>query len=313
VLILSLEDDLDELHRRLWATMMHHKVDPSAVEGWLFYGALSRKDGKIKIVDEKGRLADGELAAKIEAAVIENKIDLVALDPFVKTHSVGENNNDAIDAVVQVMTDIAHDHNLAFDAPHHVSKGPADPGNAHKGRGASAMVDAGRLVYTLAPMSAEEAKQFGIPEAEARCYIRQDKAKVNIAPPARKTSWFKLVGVPLGNGNDIYPNGDEVQTVEPWVPPEIWDNLSADIQNAILDTIEVGLPNGCRYSDSSAAKDRAAWKAVTKHAPDKNETQGREIIKAWIKSGVLKSDDYEDPERREKVKGLFVNAEKRPK
>ena len=121
------------------------------------------------------------------------------------------------------------------------------------------------------------------------------------------------MGVPLGNGNDIYPNGDEVQTVEPWVPPEIWDNLSADIQNAILDTIEVGLPNGCRYSDSSAAKDRAAWKAVTKHAPEKNETQGREIIKAWIKSGVLKSDDYEDPERREKVKGLFVNAEKRPK
>ena len=211
------------------------------------------------------------------------------------------------------MTDIAHDHNVAVDAPHHVSKGPADPGNAHKGRGASAMVDAGRLVYTLAPMSAEEAKQFGIPEAEARRYIRQDKAKVNIAPPARKTSWFKLVGVPLGNGNDIYPNGDEVQTVEPWVPPEIWDNLSADIQNAILDTIEVGLPNGCRYSDSSAAKDRAAWKAVTKHAPDKNKTQGREIIKAWIKSGVLKSDDYEDPERREKVKGLFVNAEKRPK
>jgi len=28
---------------------------------------------------------------------------------------------------------------------------------------------------------------------------------------------------------------------------------------------------------------------------------------------VLKSEDYEDPERREKVKGLFVNAEKRPK
>ena len=113
---------------------MHHKVDPSEVEGRLFYGALSRKDGKIKILNEKGRLADGELAAKIEAAVIENKIDLVALDPLVKTHSVGENNNDAVDAVVQVMTDIAHDHNVAFDAPHHVSKGPADPGNAHKGR-----------------------------------------------------------------------------------------------------------------------------------------------------------------------------------
>src|SRR5262249_33918000 len=154
-------------------------------------------------------------------------------------------------------------------------------------------------------MSAEEAKQFGIPEADARCYIRQDKAKVNIAPPARKTSWFKLVGVPLGNGNDIYPKGDEVQTVEPWVPPEIWDNLSADLQNAILDTIEVGLPNGCRYSDSSAAKDRAAWKVVTKHAPDKNETQGRELSRRGSNLAYLGATIVRTPGAARRSKGCL--------
>jgi hypothetical protein len=162
-------------------------------------------------------------------------------------------------------------------------------------------------------MSADEAKTFGIPEEMARYYIRHDRGKVNITPPARKAQWFKLVGVRLGNVNALYPNGDEVQTVEPWTPPEIWDNFSADIQNAILDIIDAGLPNGCRYSVHGAAKDRAAWRIVVQHAPDKNEKQAREIIKAWVDAGVLEVREYEDPNRREPAKGLFVVDEKRPK
>jgi hypothetical protein len=30
----------------------------------------------------------------------------------------------------------------------------------------------------------------------------------------RVATWFKLMGVPLGNGSKLYPHGDEVQTVE---------------------------------------------------------------------------------------------------
>jgi hypothetical protein len=293
--------------------MLHHKIDPDDLDGWLFYAALGRKDGKIKVLDEKGRLADGKLGSKIEATIVENGIDLIGIDPFVKAHSVGENNNDAIDAVAQVLTDLAHAHNIAIDAPHHTSKGQADPGNAHKGRGASALVDAGRLVYALAPMTGEEAKTFGLQEADARYYIRMDKGKVNIAPPARVAKWFKLVGVPLHNVDELYPNGDEVQTVEPWTPPEVWENLDSDLQNAILDSIEAGVSDGRRYSDAPRVKDRAAWQVVIKHAPDKNETQAREIIKTWVKAGVLESRDCEDPTERKTVKGLFVVEEKRPK
>jgi hypothetical protein len=78
-------------------------------------------------------------------------------------------------------------------------------------------------------------------------------------------------------------------------------------------TIDAGLPDGRRYSDASAAKDRAAWEVVAKYAPDKNKTQASEIIRTWIKNGVIERLDYEDPERRMIVKGLFVNADKRPK
>lgn len=313
VLILSFEDSIDELERRLWAAMLHYGIEPAEVAGWLFYAALSRDAGKIMVMDEKGRVVEGELKVTLEQLITELKLDLVGLDPFVKTHSVSENSNDAIDAVAQVLTDLGHKYDIAVDVPHHITKGTADPGNAQKGRGASAFVDAGRLAYTLTPMTEDEAKLFGILPEERRSYIRLDKGKVNITPPARTAAWFRLVGVALGNATETYPHGDNVQTVEPWVPPEIWDGFSVELRNIILDEIDAGMPNGQRYSDHASAKDRAATAVVTKHVPDKNEAQAREVIKEWIKTRVLERRAYDDPERREPRNGLFVNADKRPK
>jgi RecA-family ATPase len=39
VLIVSLEDDDQELRRRILAARMHHKVDLADVKGWLYLGA----------------------------------------------------------------------------------------------------------------------------------------------------------------------------------------------------------------------------------------------------------------------------------
>jgi hypothetical protein len=118
--------------------------------------------------------------------------------------------------------------------------------------------------------------------------------------------------VPLGNGSGIYPPGDNVQTVEPWLPPDTWAGLDHPILNRILDAIEHGLPNGSRYSPASKAEHRAAWRVVVEHAPEKTEKQAREIIRTWVKSGTLYTDVYEDPEQRKLRAGLRVNATKRP-
>ena len=312
VLILSFEDGIDELERRLWAAMIHHGISPKEVSGWVHYAALSRNAGKLKIMDEKSRVVDGELTSLIEGLITNLKIDLVGLDPFIKTHSVGENNNDAIDAVTQVLTDMSHKHNIAVDAPHHISKGQADPGNAQRGRGASAFVDAGRLAYTLTPMSADEAKLFDISPEEQHSYVRLDKGKVNIAPPARIAKWFRLVGVAIGNATDAYPQGDNVQTVEPWTPPEIWQDLDTIMLNRILDTIDAGLPDGNRYTNAAKAGEREAWRVIAEHAPEKIEAQGREIISTWVKTGVLVVKSYQNPKTTKSVKGLYVVAAKRP-
>lgn len=121
-----------------------------------------------------------------------------------------------------------------------------------------------------------------------------------------------MVGVPLGNATDLYRRGDEVQTVEPWTPPDTWAALDAPLLNRILDQIERGLPNGSRYSAASKAEERAAWRVIAEHAPFKTEEQAREVIKTWLKTGTLYTEDYDDPQRREKLKGLRVQPAKRP-
>src|SRR6516164_7117503 len=92
------------------------------------------------------------------AETVEHRqIDLVILDPFIKSHGCDENDNNAIDFVTGMLAELAIRFNLAIDAPHHVSKGMSDPGNANRGRGASAFKDGARLVYTLSKMTLEDA------------------------------------------------------------------------------------------------------------------------------------------------------------
>jgi hypothetical protein len=252
------------------------------------------------------------LAVWLQDAIIACKPEGLSLDPFVKTHGLNENDNNAMDFVCGLLTEKAIEHNIAVDLPHHTSKGTMLAGNADKGRGASAGKDAARLVYTLAPMTPAEAETFGVPEADRRSLVRYDSAKVNIAPPAAEAKWFRLVGMPLGNGTDAYPAGDHVQAIEVWEPPEVLAGLDSPLLNRILDEIDAGLANGQRYSSAPAAKERAAWPVVMKHATSKTEEQCRALLKIWTKTGTLFDELYRDPIRREDIFGLRVNPIKRP-
>jgi hypothetical protein len=106
-----------------------------------------------------------------------------------------------------------------------------------------------------------------------------------------------------------YPNGDEVRTVEPWAPPDLWANVSVAALNMAPNDIEAGMPNGQRYSAESPAKARAAWPAVQRHW---TEPQCRKIICTRLTNGVLYVEEYDDPIGRKLRKGLRVNPAKRP-
>jgi hypothetical protein len=310
VLVICLEDGKNELRRRLRAAMLHWGITSEDLRGWLFL--WTPKGIRLMEINERGKLVLGELERQIRVQIKLYKIDLVGIDPFVKSHGAAENDNSAMDQVAGVLTGLAQEFDIASDVAHHTRKGPGDPGNADLGRGASAVKDAGRIVDTLTPMSQSEAQLFNLSEQERRLLVRLDNGKANLMPRAADARWFKLVGVRLGNSSDLYPHGDEVQTIEPWSPPDLLAGLTTAKLNLILDQIDQGMPDGVRYSSSNAAQKRAAWRVVSEHAPDKNKSQAQALIGVWLKNGVLVSEEYDDPDRRAPAIGLRANPAKRP-
>lgn len=309
VLMLSLEDDDEEMLRRLAAARMHHRIAAADLKGWLF--CATPKGLKLAEMRD-GSPQAGQLERLLRETIAKRKIDLLGLDPFVKLHLLEENDNGAMDFVCGLLVKLAIEFNIAVDCPHHVKKGQLSAGDADAGRGASSARDAGRLMYTLTKMTDGEGETFGIPAEQRRLYVRLDSSKVNIAPPSGEATWFRLVGVRLDNGTEDYPNGDEVQTVERWHPPRTWDGLASAQLNAVLDEIQAGLPKGQRYSDAPKVAARAAWSVVQKHCPNLTEPQCREVVRTWVKNGVLIPENYYDEVDRKDRKGLRVNHEKRP-
>jgi hypothetical protein len=223
-----------------------------------------------------------------------------------------------MDFVCDLLARMAVEYNVAVDSPHHVHKGQVTPGDADSGRGSSGIRDAGRLVYTLAPMSEADAKIFNINSDARFSYVRLDSAKVNLAVRSGKAEWFHLVGQPIGNATAEYPNGDTIQVVEPWSPPDAWAGTTSQGLNTILNDIERGMtdddgkPTGRRYSNAPAAKDRQVWPVVQRHYPQKSEGECRTIIHAWLDSGLIYPEEYDDPVEYKPRKGLRVADAKRP-
>ena len=303
-LIVCLEDDLHEVQRRLAAVMLHHRVHPEEIRGWISYctpiGLKLLREG------HRGELVIGELHEELKTAVEARHSDLVGIDPFVKAHGVSENDNKAIDEVCTMLANLASELNCDIDLTSHTCKGNATPGDAERDRGAGAKKDAGRLVRTATTMSADEAKFYGLKPEDRCALVRVDDAKVNIAARSDRIAWFKLVGVRLGNATAEYPYGDEVQTVETWTPPDTFAGLSDIVLNAILDRIEAGpYPDG-RYSPSHHAKARAAWPAIQEICPHLTDRQCKDILNTWKKNEVLVIKDHKDPKDRHDYPSLFV-------
>lgn len=215
------EDGADELQRRLAATMMHHKISDADLGGRLYM--TNGRDEKI-LLAQQGK--DGpELTPGVAKGIIERikskGIDVLILDPLGAFHTLPENSNEAVNILMDGLRKIAHSTGVAIVLVHHVGKLAAkdmDGAGAGAARGASAFVDAARVVRQLSRMSDTEARKLGVPVAEAWQHICVANGKGNLAPLEDRT-WFKLIGVQLGNKTPEYPDGDNVQTVERWTPP----------------------------------------------------------------------------------------------
>jgi len=309
VLFLCFEDGEIELKRRICAAMLHHGISNQDIKGYLFVRAITNSELKLAVGDDYGKNERGPLAEALDQAIVRRQAGAAILDPLVKTHAVNENSNIAMDLVIEIFADIAIRRDVGVDLPHHVSKGPADPGNADRGRGGSAFKNGGRLVHTLAGMSADEAKRFKLSDDERLELVRVDPAKVNLVRRrSADAKWFRLVGVHLGNTWDPrFPHGDTVQTVEPWAPPASEPLLPSELAE-IFTALRAGPRPGEFYS---ANRNNSFWAGIRiVKLTGKTENEAADLLRDWINNGVLTEGEYYSSQKHRRLTRVTLDEAK---
>jgi AAA domain len=306
VVIYNVEDDATEQRRRLSAALRQFEATPAEIAGKVIRAGPTGV-GMLFVRDtETGEVFATAAMARLRLLLEERKPDLLIADPLAEVHGADENDNTALRQIVAEFRALAVEFNIAIILVHHTRKGGVVPGDPDSARGASAIIGAGRVVFTLVSMSEADAEVFGMPKDRknrAR-YVRLDSAKQNYAS-LDDAIWFEAALYTLDNG-------EVVSAAVPWQPPDFWSAITTVIANRILDDIDAGLDNGTRrYSAGPAAKDRAAWPVVIRYVASLTEAQARSVIKTWLRNGVLFTDQYDDPVDRKKRSGLSVNNAKR--
>jgi hypothetical protein len=236
------------------------------------------------------------------------------VDPFVACHALEENSNNDMNEAARAWAQVANDADCAVLLVHHTRKTGAGghAADIEASRGGKALSDAARVGLTLATMTEDEAEALDVPPEERRRYVRLDDAKVNLAPQAGEARWYRLHGVSLNNEDPLYPNGDNVQATERWVPPKPFDDVDDGALHACLDKIEAGPGEGHRYGASKRGGSKRYVGPVIEEALGKSPAQAEAILKAWLKSGLLFERPYQDPKAKRDVMGLEVDNAKRP-
>lgn len=236
------EDPQDENTRRLVAAATYHKLTPKDFAGNLWIDSGRSMALKLATMARGEAELDDDLFVAIERAILDRKIDVLVLDPFVSIHSVQENDNGAIDAIVKRLGIVADRCNCAIELVHHVRK-PGGGSNArtdiHDARGAGALTAGVRSGRVLNVMSEEEATEAKIASEDRFSYFTVDMGKANLAKRDGRAVWRKLVSVPLGNDSDLRP-GDMVGVVDKYEPPkslvaDIWPANAAEIAQRIAE------------------------------------------------------------------------------
>lgn len=202
------EDDIEEQSRRLQALCAIYDLDLQAVRSKIMF--ISARDFKIQLVirGERNR-------AEANAVVVNQLIELAKdpevgcfiADPLVKLHQCNESDNVEMDVVMDTITRIAHEANIAVTVLHHTSKGSDRQedriGNMDIARGASAVVNASRIAFTLLNASTQDQLDYGIPASEGHMYARLDDAKMNLSLAGRDATWFKRESYRIYSGDSV--------------------------------------------------------------------------------------------------------------
>ena len=106
-------------------------------------------------------------------------------------------------------------------------------------------------------MTADQAREAGVPETERDLYFCVGHGKTNMARRGNRVGWRKFASVRLGNGGTGLLAGmrsDEVGVVTPWEWPTI-----KSITEAVLDDALTAIKKRIGAGDYRASEQAAAW------------------------------------------------------
>jgi len=292
------EDPFEELQRRVQAIALHYGLTEADFGDRLFLDSGRAQRIKVAIDErQRGIVINRPLVSSLVETLRRHAIDAFTMDPFVSIHGVPENDNGAIDAVAKELAGIADIADAAVETVHHVRKTNGTELTAEDARGAVSLIGAARSVRVLNPMTADEASKAGINPAERRLYFRVNNGKANMAPPAAAAAWRHLIGVPLGNGTENYPE-DNVGVVTPWAWPSAFAGLTSDDLKQVQNRI-----SGGKWRADVRAADWVGHAVADVLGLDLDKEFDRarvkSLLKTWMANGSLvKVDRLDDADRK---------------
>ena len=241
--------------------------------------------------DKNGTTIAVPVVDALVATIRAKQIDVVMIDPFISSHQVPENDNNAIDAVAKTWTMIADVTNTAIDLAHHTRKTGGAEVTVEDGRGASALLSAVRPARVLNVMTEDEALKGGIVDGRRR-YFKVEDGKNNLALPPDKLDWFRSESIFLGNGdpNDPNDNGDDMGVVTTWEWPDAMEGVSDEDYRE-----GEGSDPGRRMAEATSRPRigsgtpwprRSGWATSGRRAS--TATKVTTMVNTWIYNGVLK-------------------------
>lgn len=303
VWIVNLEDPIEELQRRILAAMKHYGIQADEVRGRLFVNAGRDFSLKFGTQTRDGVVPNDALVEHLLRKIPEKGIGVVFIDPFVGAHNINENDNMAVNAIVAEIRKVADVTRCAIGLVHHIRKGNGEDANIDSVRGAGSLIGAARAARVVNRMSPDEASRVGIDEAEARSIFRVDDGKSNLAPPADKALYRKMIGVKIDNG-------EWIGVCVSFKLPDAFDGVSAKDAKKAQQIVADAHSNGEPLRESSQASNWVGVPIADMLGLDITEKPGKArvgmIIKTWMRTNVLATERVFDAKKGREVPVVVV-------
>jgi hypothetical protein len=191
VLVLTAEDDLDEIHRRLERTVPHIvKLSASAgpdIRQHLFIKALVGCDNLMTRADASNAVAPTEFVERLllTFAIEFPDLKLIIIDPLSRFRGGNENSAEDVTRWVEQAERLALATGATVVVLHHTNKASYSALDVSQGasRGSSAFADGVRFVLNLAPAREKTLKAAGIQNGTPHL-LEAVVTKNNYAPPS---------------------------------------------------------------------------------------------------------------------------------